>query len=109
MAQETAIQPPSTDIALCFSGGGYRAAAFHLGTLAMLHELGMGERIKYFSTASGGTIVAMKYVIEMIKGTPFENFTADFEKFLLDHNVVKDAFDAITETRFEGQKNDVSL
>jgi predicted acylesterase/phospholipase RssA len=109
MDQETLINPPSTDIALCFSGGGYRAAAFHLGTLAMLHELGMGERIKYFSTASGGTIVAMKYVIEIIKGTPFENFAADFEKFLLDHNVVKDAFDAITETRFEGQKNDVSL
>ena len=28
------------NIALTFSGGGYRAAAFHLGTLSMLHYAG---------------------------------------------------------------------
>jgi predicted acylesterase/phospholipase RssA len=109
MDQEPVIDPPSTDIALCFSGGGYRAAAYHLGTLAMLHELEMKDRIKYFSTASGGTIVAMKYVLEMIKKTPFETFAGDFEKFLLAHNVVKDSFDVITKHRFEDQKNDISL
>jgi predicted acylesterase/phospholipase RssA len=109
MAQETVIVPPSTDIALCFSGGGYRASAYHLGTLTMLHELGMNDRIKYFSTASGGTIVAVKYVIDMIEGTKFEVFAEDFRKFLLAHNMVKEGFEKITEQRFDDQKNDISL
>ncbi len=105
----------TTDVALCFSGGGYRAAAYHLGTLAMLHELGMQDRIKYFSTASGGTIVAMKYILARCEkqwedsGDDFDIFATEFKKFLLDQNIVKDAFEAITEQRFEGQKNDISL
>lgn len=105
----------TTDIAICFSGGGYRAAAYHLGTLAILHELEMQDRIRYFSTASGGTIVAMKYVLARCEKEwddgreDFDTFAGDFTKFLLDHNIVQDAFAAITEKRFDGQKNDVSL
>jgi predicted acylesterase/phospholipase RssA len=109
MPDQPNIAPPSTDIALCFSGGGYRAAAFHLGALEMLHELGMQDRIKYFSTASGGTIVAMKYVLEMIAGTDFQTFTNDFKKFLLSHNVIKDSFETLTAKRFPDQKDDLSL
>jgi predicted acylesterase/phospholipase RssA len=48
-------------IALCLSGGGYRAAAFHLGTLHMLNELGLLENVKIMSTASGGTIMATAF------------------------------------------------
>ncbi len=104
MSQETFNVDQSTDIALCFSGGGYRAAAFHLGALQMLHELGMQDRIKYLSTASGGTIVAMKYVLEMIEGTEFKLFADNFKKFLLDNNVIQKSFE-----RLQDQKNDVSL
>ena len=44
--------------ALCLSGGGYRAALFHLGGLRRLNELGILTRIDTFSAVSGGSIVA---------------------------------------------------
>ena len=54
------------NIALTFSGGGYRAAAFHLGTLSMLHhvktETGtLLEHVEVLSTVSGGTLTGLRY------------------------------------------------
>jgi NTE family protein len=45
-------------IALCLSGGGYRAMVFHLGALWRLNELGYLGRIDRFSSVSGGSITA---------------------------------------------------
>lgn len=47
-----------TGIALCLSGGGYRAMLFHLGALWRLNELGYLPRIARVSSVSGGAIVA---------------------------------------------------
>jgi NTE family protein len=44
--------------ALCMSGGGYRAALFHLGALRRLNELGLLSRIDTFTSVSGGSIMA---------------------------------------------------
>jgi NTE family protein len=44
--------------ALCMSGGGYRAALFHLGALRRLNELGMLSKIDTFTSVSGGSIMA---------------------------------------------------
>lgn len=43
--------------ALCLSGGGFRAALFHLGALRRLNELGVLSRIAVISSVSGGSIV----------------------------------------------------
>src|SRR5215813_1026710 len=43
-------------IALCLSGGGYRAMLFHAGSLWRLNELGYLRRIDRFSSVSGGSI-----------------------------------------------------
>ena len=40
-------------MALCLSGGGYRAMLFHLGTLWRLNELGILSQIKRISSVSG--------------------------------------------------------
>ena len=45
-------------LALCFSGGGYRAALFHLGAMRRLNELGVLSKIDTFTSVSGGSIVA---------------------------------------------------
>ncbi len=45
-------------LALCLSGGGYRAALFHLGALRRLDELGILGRLDTVSGVSGGSIVA---------------------------------------------------
>jgi NTE family protein len=45
-------------IALCLSGGGYRAMLFHLGSLWRLNELGVLSKLDRISSVSGGSIVA---------------------------------------------------
>ena len=45
-------------VALCLSGGGYRAALFHLGALRRLNELGLLSQINAISSVSGGSILA---------------------------------------------------
>jgi NTE family protein len=45
-------------IALCLSGGGYRAMLFHLGALWRLNELGLFKKLGRVSSVSGGSIIA---------------------------------------------------
>ena len=58
-AIETYVPPPPAQrsgIALCLSGGGYRATLFHLGALRRLHELGILQQIDEITSVSGGSI-----------------------------------------------------
>jgi NTE family protein len=45
-------------VALCLSGGGYRAMLFHLGVLWRLNEAGYLPRLDLISSVSGGSITA---------------------------------------------------
>lgn len=45
-------------IGLALSGGGYKAAAFHLGALIRLNELGWLPRVERIASVSGGSIAA---------------------------------------------------
>jgi NTE family protein len=45
-------------VALCLSGGGFRAVLFHLGGLRRLNELGILAALDAISSVSGGSIVA---------------------------------------------------
>jgi NTE family protein len=58
VAAHYAPQADRTGTALCLSGGGYRAALFHLGSLTRLNELGVLSQIDTFSSVSGGSILA---------------------------------------------------
>lgn len=49
---------PEEGVALCFSGGGYRAMLFHLGAVWRLSEVGYLPRLKRISSVSGGSITA---------------------------------------------------
>jgi predicted acylesterase/phospholipase RssA len=59
--QET--KPPRIGLAL--SGGGFRAAIFHLGVIRRLEELGIMPRVRVISAVSGGSIVSAYYLCEM--------------------------------------------
>jgi NTE family protein len=50
------VKPPMPGIALCLSGGGFRAMLFHLGTLWRLNEFGYLPKLKLISSVSGGSI-----------------------------------------------------
>jgi NTE family protein len=49
---------PKPGIALCFSGGGYRAMLFHVGALLRINEAGLVRRLALVSSVSGGSITA---------------------------------------------------
>ena len=58
IAPEGAEGPPTPGIALCLSGGGYRAMIFHVGVLWRLNEAGYLPRLARISSVSGGSITA---------------------------------------------------
>ncbi|MCP4129683.1 MAG: hypothetical protein GY754_01585 [bacterium] len=60
MKKETTKKDPTIGLAL--SGGGFRAAAFHLGVLEKLNDLGLINRIDVISTVSGGSIIGAFYL-----------------------------------------------
>jgi len=49
---------PQQGLALCLSGGGYRAMLFHLGVLWRLNEAGVLPKFDRVSSVSGGSITA---------------------------------------------------
>jgi NTE family protein len=51
-------EEPEGGVALCLSGGGYRAMLFHLGVIWRLREAGWLERLDRVSSVSGGSITA---------------------------------------------------
>ncbi|MFM7394318.1 MAG: hypothetical protein ACKO22_08155, partial [Cyanobium sp.] len=57
--------PPPTDrgyIGLSFSGGGYRATAFSLGTMALLQDLKLLGKARVMSSVSGGSLALAAYL-----------------------------------------------
>ena len=49
---------PQEGIALCLSGGGYRAMLFHVGSLWRLNQAGLLPKLDRISSVSGGSITA---------------------------------------------------
>ncbi len=68
---EIVSAPPVTEerehpkLGLALSGGGHRAAFFHIGVLARLAELGLLRPIQVISTVSGGSIVGALYYLHV--------------------------------------------
>jgi NTE family protein len=70
------------DIALCLSGGGYRAAWFNLGVLRKLDDLELLDRIGIISSVSGGSILAGFYATALLNQQPFSEFVEKVTRFL---------------------------
>ncbi len=63
---------PKDEVALCLSGGGYRAMLFHLGALWRLNQTGLLGGIHRFSSVSGGSITAGVLALKW-RGLEFRN------------------------------------
>lgn len=70
---------------IALSGGGYRAAGFHLGTLKKLSELGLMSNVDVMSTISGGSITGAAYCLH--KGS-FQDFENKMIRSLSEKNVI---------------------
>lgn len=74
---------PEEGIALCLSGGGYRAMLFHAGVLWRLNELGILPKLKRISSVSGGSITAGVLALNW-KKLDFQNDVAvNFEQEII--------------------------
>ncbi len=77
-------------LGLCLSGGGFRAALFHLGALRRLAEVGLLGEVRTLSAVSGGSLLAGFVATVMVErgkklaeldwetevATPFRDFVA---------------------------------
>jgi NTE family protein len=73
-------EQPTEGVALCLSGGGYRAMLFHLGIVWRLHEAGWLGRLDRVSSVSGGSITAATLALaweDLRDGGSFEELVAD--------------------------------
>lgn len=77
-------------LALCLSGGGYRAAAFHLGTLHYFNRVGLLGNPGALSTISGG-------LLSLADGDPFDQFFARAYKQLLETDLIADSLRLLKE------------
>lgn len=76
---------PFGKIALSCSGGGYRAASFHLGSMSYLNhskydDESLLEHVKLLSTVSGGSITGVVYALMKQQGKSFD----EIYQFLLE-------------------------
>jgi Patatin-like phospholipase len=59
----TVEDPTPSKLGICCSGGGIRSAAFNLGALQRLQEVGELERASYMTAVSGGSYIAASYAM----------------------------------------------
>ncbi len=62
--------------ALCLSGGGFRAALFHLGAVRRLNELGVLSQLDAISSVSGGSILSA-HLLQAIQPWPAPSTVID--------------------------------
>jgi predicted acylesterase/phospholipase RssA len=83
---------PKPNIALCLSGGGFRATFFHLGVIKLLIDCGELEKVTHIFSVSGGSILAAhlalnweKYLSSKGKNDLFVEISSELGRFgLLD-------------------------
>lgn len=103
---EAQHEQPFDELALALSGGGYRAAAFHLGLLDTLHRLDLLKSVRVLSTVSGGTFTGLKYALSAAEGDDFEKFYRECHGFLAETNVIGGALAGLQDRQvppFAGQ------
>lgn len=81
------------NIAITFSGGGYRASTFALGTLSYFNHVQFNgkpllQNVKGLSTVSGGTLTGATYAHFIAEGKDFDAFYTHFYNMLNDDKLI---------------------
>lgn len=93
------LETPLENIALAFSGGGFRAAGFALGTLAYLKKMGLLEKVTYMSSASGGTIATAMYALNNAGGKDFGEFYKKLYQNLAGVDLLTEVFNILNDKK----------
>ena len=84
---------PFKNLALSLSGGGYRAATFHMGLMTYLssviwEEKSLLERVRIISTVSGGTFTGVCYATTIAKNKTLSDFYDKMYRFFCEEDVI---------------------
>src|ERR1035437_5286947 len=117
----TDLQPicstPLENIALACSGGGFRAASYSLGVLSYLNTVHffdhvtdadstLLQKVKYISSASGGTITGALYALYSNEGKNFEETYLFLYDFLQGEKLLEKALKILsTDTEWKERKD----
>lgn len=89
------------EVAISLSGGGFRAAMFHLGTLSYLNHLRMPngrpflDIVNIISTVSGGSITGLWYLMNYSKGVETDESIRQLYKILNETDIPSKALDLL--------------
>lgn len=83
-------------LGLSLSGGGYRAAAFHLGTLRKLQQMNILDKVDVMSTISGGSITGAYYCLNK---EDYQAFDKALYRGLQEKNVINKVLLSFTTLR----------
>jgi hypothetical protein len=86
---------PLEHMALSFSGGGFRAAAFGLGCLSYLNRCDQLPEVSFMASASGGTLASLTYAYWLYKGKSFDEYYLHMKGFLNGEDALKAVFDTL--------------
>ena len=98
-------------IAISLSGGGFRAATFHLGTLSYLNHLTTADgspllqHIRAVSTVSGGTLTGLWLIMGQCRGWSNEETLCRLYALLIGNNVAS----RVSQAFFSGKSKNNSL
>ena len=90
------------NIGMAFSGGGYRAATYDLGTLSLLNSIRLEDGrtlldcVKVLSSVSGGSIPALKYMLACAKGQPIDEMVQELFRFLCNGDLITPALESFS-------------
>lgn len=93
------------------SGGGYRAASFHLGLLTYLAHVKWDgvpllERVRIISTVSGGTFTGVCYASSLARGDSFGEFYRKIYLYMHDVDLIKEALNKLSvKKNWKGSKS----
>lgn len=95
----------NSEVAISLSGGGFRAAMFHLGTLHYLNQLKYDDGrsflddVNTISTISGGTITGLCYMLKFCQGKDIAESIKELYNILVSYDLPTIAIEAITKDK----------
>lgn len=78
-------------IGLALSGGGSRAAAFHLGCLRALHDLDLLDQVRVVSAISGGALFAATWAYGPVQFSEFDALITDLLRRGIQRQMIQQA------------------
>ena len=100
---------------MSFSGGGYRAATFDLGTLSFLNSIHLDDGrtlldcVVALSSVSGGTIPAMRYMLARARGEGVDKMVEELFGFLCNEDLMTDALQRLSDEKANRDASSIKI